>query len=319
MLITFSFQQQANLSGQSFLLSPFSVFNALAVLEQGAEGTTLQELVNGLHINSNKMLVANQFQTYYQELRKNAGETTFNVANRIYTQQTYKLNPTFQAVVHQKFGSGIQPLNFANSQASANTINNFVEQQTNGKITDLISASSLNADTRLVIVNAIYMKGLWLHKFDAKNTKSGPFSSFEYATYMNQVNKFNYTALPELAATALEMPYASSTFSVVFILPNLNVAYANVENKLKTYDWKKITSQMRVQQVNVTIPKVNMNYQQNLNYILSKAGINEIFADNANLNGILAESEPLQVSQVVQKCFLELNEDGALAAAATGK
>lgn len=266
----FLLQQQANLSGQSFLSSPFSVFNALAVLEQGAEGATLQELVKALHINSNKAIVANQFQKYYKELQKNAGSTVFSVANRIYTQQSYKLNPTFQAVVKQKFGSGIQPLNFANAQASANTINSYVEQQTHGRIQNLISAGSLSAATRAVIVNAIYMKGLWLHKFDKKNTKSGPFSSIEYATYMNQLNSFNYTALPALDATALEMLYANSTFSVVIILPNANVAYGDVENKLKTYDWTKITSQMHVQKVNVTIPKVQMTYQQSMNYILSK-------------------------------------------------
>lgn len=304
-------QAQASLSGQSFLLSPFSAFNALAVLEQGAEGTTLQELINGLHIDSNKSVVANQFQEYYEELQKNAGDTTFNVANRIYTQQNYKLNPTFQAVATQQFGSGVQPLNFANSQASANTINSFDEQQTNGKITNLISASSLNALTRLVIVNAIYMKGLWLHKFNKANTKSGPFASAETATYMNQVNKFNYAALPEIGAAALEMPYVNSTFSVVFVLPNENVAYADVENNLKTFDWKKITSQMSEQQVNVTIPKVKMNYQQNLNFILSQVGINQIFEDSANLSGLLVSPEPLKVSQVIQKCFLELTEDGA--------
>lgn len=312
-------QEEAKLSGQSFLLSPFSVFNALAVLSQGAEGATLHELVNGLHINSNKAVVANQFQKYYKQLQSNAGETKFNVANRIYTQQSYQLNATFQAVATQKFGSGIQPLNFSNSQASANTINAFVEQQTDGKIQDLISVNSLNADTRVVIVNAIYMKGLWMHKFDKKNTKSGQFSSFEYANYMNQVNRFNYTALPELNATALEMRYANSSFSVVFILPNANVAYGDVENKLQTYDWMKITNQMRVQEVNVTIPKVTMSYQQNLNYVLSKVGINQIFESNANLNGILAQPESLEVSQVVQKCFVELDEDGATAAAATGK
>lgn len=87
---------------------------------------------------------------------------------------------------------------------------------------------------------------------------------------MNQLNSFNYTALPELDATALEMLYANSTFSVVIILPNANVAYGDVENKLKTYDWTKITSQMHVQKVNVTIPKVQMTYQQSMNYILSK-------------------------------------------------
>lgn len=312
-------QEEAKLSGQSFLLSPFSAFNALAVLAQGAGGTTLQELVNGLHINSNKAIVAKQFQTYYKELRKNAGDTTFNLANRIYTQQSFKLNSTFQAVATQKFGSGIQSLNFANAQASANTINTFVSQQTHGKITDLFSASSLSSDTLVVIVNALYMKGLWLHKFDPENTKSGQFSSFEYATYMNQVNKFNYAALPELDATALEMPYANSSFAVVFILPNENVAYADVENKLQTYGWKKITSQMRTQQVNVTIPKVQITYQTSLNYVLSKVGINQIFANNANLNGILATPQSLKVSQVVQKCFLELDENGATAAAATGK
>lgn len=240
------------------------------MLEQGAEGTTLQELVKALHLNSNKTIVANQFQKYYKELQKNAGSTTFNVANRIYTQQNYTLNTTFQAVAQKKFNSGIQSLNFANAQASANTINNYVEQVTNDRIKNLISPDSLGADTRIVIINALYMKGTWVHKFDPKNTKSGQFASNENATYMNTLASFNYTELTELDATALEMRYTNSSFSVVIILPNENVQYGDVENKLKTYDWKKITSQMRVQKVNVTIPKIQVNYQQSMNHVLSK-------------------------------------------------
>lgn len=226
-----------------------------------------------MHINCNKATVANQFQNYYTELKKNAGLTEFKVANRIYVQQSYKLNTRFQAVAEQEFGCGVQSLNFAAAARSAQIINNFVENETNGKIQNLMSPNSLNGDTRIVIVNAIFIKGKWERKFPKENTRSGPFSTTEYATYMNTIDNFNYARLPKLDAKALEMRYANSSFSVVIILPNEGVLYRQVEQKLKTYDWRTITSQMRMQKVNVTMPKIKVNHEQNLNYILGKVCI----------------------------------------------
>lgn len=263
-------QQNVN-SSENYLTSPLSAFEALGVLSQGAEGKTFEELVNGLDVSKNKAVVANQFQEFNKELNKSAGTMEFRAANRVYVSQKYKLNETFQQTVQRNFDAGIQSLNFANATQSADTINHFVESETNGKIQNLISPGSLGADTVSVIVNAIYMRGQWMRKFDKKKTKSGLFFSTKTkktVDYMNQVADFNYSELPDLNATALKMLYVNSSFSFVIVLPKPDVQLADVENKLKTYDWSRITEQMHVHKVNVTMPKFKNEFTQNLNTIL---------------------------------------------------
>lgn len=263
-------QQEANLSGRSFLLAPFSIFTLLVLLGQGAEGRTYSEIAKALHLNSNKAMIATQYHKCYKKMRRNAGSTIFNVTNRIYVQNGCELNETFQAAAEFKFKCDIQSMDLADAEDSANTINDFIELRTDDKVQTLVTPELLSADTCVVIVNTIYLKGLWEHKFDKKHTKSGTFSTTERATYMNTVNDFNYAELSELKASALEMRYANSSLSFVVILPNFDVKLADVERRLETHDWDNIPSRMQMRKVNVTIPKIKMEISRNLNYVLSR-------------------------------------------------
>lgn len=246
----------------------------MALLSQGANANTFEELRKGLHLSADKSAAADQFHEYYGLLEKSVGKSTLSIANQIYVQNGYQINKNFQEVAVKKFLSGIEALNFAESVPSAKKINDFVEVKTKEKIKDLIKPDMLNADTRVVLVNAIYFKGDWEYKFNKDRTYEGDFFVSETekvpVEFMTIKKKFNYGVLDDLDATALEMKYANSNFSFVIVLPNSRTGLPALESKLHNYYLAKITQQMYSQEVDVTIPKFKVEFEINLNDVLKK-------------------------------------------------
>lgn len=225
-------------------------------------------------MTGDKATTANQFAEYYGLLQKSVGQSTLSIANQIYVQIGHPINKNFEEVAVKKFLSGIDSLDFAKSDASAKTINQFVEEKTKEKIKDLIKPEMLSSDTRVVLVNAIYFKGNWEYQFDKDSTTEGDFYISESETvpvdFMHIKKKFNYALLEDLDATALEMKYANSNFSFVIVLPNSRTGLSALESKLKNYDLAQITDTMHKQEVEVTIPKFKVEFEINLNEVLKK-------------------------------------------------
>lgn len=260
-----------------------SVFSALALLTQGAEKTTFNELVHGLHLGSDKSAIAANYATHYGSLNERAGEAPLSVANHFYVQQGYQIRKTFHDTAVNQFKSGIDSVNFVQSAAAAATINSFVESKTNHKIKDLIKASSLDADTRLVLVNAIHFKGEWVKAFKPYATSSGDFYLDETKTknvdFMNNNEDYGYAVLKDLDATAVELKYLGSQFSFVVVLPNSKNGLSNLEATLQNYDLSKIWSQLHEEYVDVTLPKFKVEYEIELNSVLQKVKIRISFLE----------------------------------------
>ncbi|XP_055313013.1 serine protease inhibitor 42Dd-like [Sitodiplosis mosellana] len=316
------YQECAKSTTGNVIISPFSVANVLALLSQAADGNTFEQIRSELQLNGDKPTAANQFHEYYGLLERGAGNTTFSVANQVYVQQGYPLNQYLQQVAVQKFSSGIESINFAHRAEAAQTINQFVEQKTKGKITNLIKPATLNADARVVLINAVYFKGDWKYKFNKQFTVKADFYTSETESvsvdFMHIEGTYNYGELPELDASALEMKYADSNYSMVLILPNSHAGLSTLETKLKGHDFTKITTEMRSQKVKVDIPKFKVEFEIKLNDVLKNLGMVDMFSGAADLSGLLQAKEPLVVSDAVHKAFIEVNEEGSEAAAATG-
>lgn len=274
------------------IVSPLSVANALALLSQGTSGQTFEELKNGLHLTSDKAVAASQFLEQRETLEKSVGNATLSIANQIYIQEGQSLNKNFQEVAVSKFKSGIDSLNFAESEKSAQTINQFVEEKTNGKIKDLIKPDQLDADTRTVLVNAIYFKGNWEHQFEKEDTRKGDFYISETekvpVDFMYMRERFNFAFVKDLDSKALEMKYANSNLSFVIILPYSRTGLAAVESKLKNYDLTKIAESMQYERsVDVYIPKFKVEYDIKLNDVLTNVSqrneLNNIRSNNFNV------------------------------------
>lgn len=259
-------------------ISPLSAATALTLLSQGANGKTYDELRIGLHLTDDKATTAAHFHEYYNLLEKCVGQSTLSIANQVYVQQGYKINPNVQEVAVKMFSSDIQELDFVESNKSAATINMFVEKKTNGKIHELIKPNMLNVLTRLVLVNAIYFKGTWEYQFDKKNTKTNSFFVNESdevpMDFMFTKQSFYYATLSDLNADALEMKYANSNLSFIIVLPHSRTGLSTLKTKLKSYDLGKITAQMFEEQVELTIPKFKTEFEIDLKEVLEKVSEN---------------------------------------------
>ncbi|XP_055317359.1 antichymotrypsin-2-like [Sitodiplosis mosellana] len=314
------YRQSANSTSDNVIISPYSVINVLALLAQAAECNTLDELKTELHLYGDKASVAEQFHILYKLLQKSAGNSTFLVANQIYVQQDRSINKRFQEVAVQKFSSGIETVNFANGLKAAEIINRFVGKKTNGKINGLVTPDAFSPITQAILVNAIYFRSDWKYKFEEAYTIEEDFYTSKTervaVDFMNIKEQFYYGDVPDLDATALEMKYANSNFTFIAILPNNRTGLSALESKMTEYNLATVTSQMSLQEVDVKLPKFKIEFEIKLMDVLKNLGITEIFTPQAELN-LLETGESLQVADVIHKAFIEVNERGSEAAAAT--
>lgn len=260
------------------VISPYSVANALLLLSQAANGTSLDELNAKLHFIPDNSFTADLYAAYHKSvLTRNAGKTTLTMANKIYLQRGYILKKQFQDVVTDPLSSGVEVVDFSKSSETAAIINRFVEEKAHNKIKDLINPNSLNSDSRVVLVNAVYLKGKWEQPFPVHETHDNNFynSETEKASvkFMHKRAYFNYASLPDLDATVLEMKYLESEFSFLVILPNKRSGLSALETKLKNIDLKTIAAQLNQEYVDVSMPKFKIEYQVSLKDVLKKVSM----------------------------------------------
>ena len=215
---------------------------------------------------------------------------------------------------------------FSKEEEARTSINKWVEDQTNSKIKDLIAKNALNSLTKLVLVNAIHFKGDWDIKFQKDNTYKGDFhvsnDKVVQADLMFSNEKYPYLPLKELKAEALEIPYKGQRLSMVLLLPKKDSSLKDLETALEKTDINEILNKMPRpgrSKVELTLPKFKIESQLELVDNLKAMGITDMFdetkADFSDMTG--GVNKGLYVSKVVQKAFIEVNEDGAEAAAAT--
>ncbi|XP_076270449.1 serine protease inhibitor 3/4-like isoform X5 [Rhynchophorus ferrugineus] len=300
--------------------SPISVHAVLSMAYQGAGGSTYEALTNSLNV-PNHSIAAKGYNSVLGQLNNVSG-IELSMANKIYIKEGYELQSEFQEVTAKQFLSAVEPVNFNESEKAAKTINTWVEEKTKEKIKDLVKAEDLNEDTRLVLLNAIYFKGNWASKFDAAETRPQKFyinnnDSIE-VQMMKKKSKYNYKEDRTLDAQVLELPYSNPDISMIIILPNKRDGIVKLEEKLANVDLTKITENMYKPEVIVSLPKFKIETEIDLNGPLQELGLGEIFNQkSADFSKMLKTPEQLVVSKVVQKAFIEVNEEGAEAAAAT--
>ncbi|XP_019761408.2 antichymotrypsin-2 isoform X2 [Dendroctonus ponderosae] len=301
--------------------SPISAHAVLAMAYQGSKGTTHEAFGKVLGF-SGHLQAAEGYSDVLSHLN-NVPNVQLLMANKIFVAEDASLKPTFQEITAKKFLSEVQPVNFGNNNATAKLINGWVEDKTQNKIKDLISPDSLNSATRLVLVNAIYFKGTWASKFDKSLTVTDKFYLNDVDSIdvqmMNNKGKYFFKEDEALDAKVLELPYSNPEVSLIVILPNKRNGIAQLEEKLANTDLSKITENMYKPEVVVKLPKFKIEATIQMNEVLEKVGLGVIFSQGeANFSDMLTGSEPLYVSEVIQKAFIEVNEEGTEAAAATG-
>ncbi|XP_049800969.1 serpin B6-like [Schistocerca nitens] len=301
----------------NIFFSPLSIQVALALVFLGAKGNTAIEIAAGLHLPDEWKLIENGFRALMTQLNE-YDEVTLHIANRIFLKYGFKIKEDFKAAA-VRFLSGAQELNFSRSEEARSQINKWVEDQTRQKIRNLVQPGVLNSDTIAVIANAVYFKGDWATKFDKRSTSPMPFRSASTTDVqmMFVKAKFRYAELQVPNSQILLLPYKGNRFSMMVVLPTEVDGLFDVEKHLADANLFDIADQTFKQMVHVYLPKFKLEYEKELEESLQTLGMRSMFDVNkANFSGI-SDKEHLVVNQVLHKAFIEVSEEGTVAAAAT--
>jgi len=306
----------------NLFFSPYSISTCLATTYAGAQGDTAAQMAQTLHFGTNQNQLAASFGELQKQLNDDQEKTgvELSTANGLWGQKDHPFLPAFLAIAEQSYGAHLKQIDFHTHADTARTeLNDWVGRQTKGKITDLIQPGVLNPATRLVLVNAIYFKGSWAREFDKHSTADAPFTvapdQRAVVPMMNQTAAFEYAKVDGLQV--LELPYAGDDLSMVVLLPRESDGLKGVENLLNTQTLDRWLAQALEQKVTVFLPKFKMAAQFSLAKPLAEMGMTEAFSPNANFSGMDGERD-LFISAVVHKAFVDVNEEGTEAAAATG-
>lgn len=306
----------------NIFFSPYSISIALTMTYEGARGQTAEEMQSVLHIPEDANVRRPNFARIYNKINKKDKKYKLSTANALWAQKDYKFLEEYTNNVEKYYGGKVTNLDFAGeSEKSRQIINKWVEDQTNNKIKDLIPQGVLNAYTRLVLTNAIYFKGTWVKQFDEKDTKEEDFridsSNTVKVPMMRLIGngvKFNYAETDEIQI--LEMPYHGEDLSMLIILPKGN-DLANIEKSItleKLSEWKNMLNEQRV---DIFIPKFKFETKYFMAKALSDMGMPTAFSPAADFSG-MDGTKDLLIQNVIHQAFVEVNEEGTEAAAATG-
>jgi serpin B len=313
-------QAQAGESDNLFV-SPFSISTALAMAFAGARGPTAAQMAEALHFSSDPAEVARQFGALLTDLN-GAGQGAFalTAANALWGQDGVQYLSEFLATMQNDYAGGLSQVDFINAPEEAReTINAWVVEHTNGKILDLFPKGSIDEFTRLVLANAIYFKGDWATQFRAASTYDATFTllsgATEQASTMHGLGSYRF--MQRDGFQVLELPYAGGRLVMDVLLPTAGSGLAGLDVGQLPDDLNGWLSGLGRQKVMVSLPKFKMTSEFDLAEQLQALGMTEAFMRTADFSG-LSDSVKLQISQVRHKAFIEVNETGTEAAAATG-
>jgi serine protease inhibitor len=310
-------QSAAGGSGNMFV-SPFSIATALAMAYAGARGETATQMADALHLSGNQASIADQFGTLLADLNS-AGQENYalSVADALWGQAGLPLLPQFLNTMQTNYGGGLKQVDFKGDlEGSRKTINDWVAQNTNNKIQDLLS--QLDPATRLVLTNAIYFKGNWASPFNSYDTQDANFTlasgSSEMVSTMHDTRYSEY--MNSDGFQVVEIPYAGYRLAMDVILPTTGGAAGLGVSQLPS-DLKGWLNGLQYQHVAISLPKFTLTTEFNLNEQLKSLGMTDAFGNQADFSGI-TDSTQLQVSKVVHKAYIGVDETGTEAAASTG-
>nr|XP_003416302.2 serpin I2 [Loxodonta africana] len=306
------------------IFSPFGTTLALGMVQLGARGKAQHQIRQILKLRENS--TGEEFsmlKSFFSAILEKKQEFTFNLANALYLQEGFTVKEEYLHSNKEFFQSAIKLLDFQDAKACAETISTWVESKTDGKIKDMFSGEEFGPLTRLVLVNALYFKGDWKQKFRKEDTQLMNFTKKDGSAVKIPMmkallrTKYGYFSESSMNYQVLELPYKGNEFSLIIILPAENVNIEEVEKLITAHQILKLLSEIHEEEVEVSLPRFKIEQKLDFKEALYSLNLTEIFSSGCDLSGITDSSE-VYVSQVMQKNFLEINEDGSEAATSTG-
>lgn len=304
----------------NILFSPYSISTALSMTYEGARGETAEEMEAVFGFLEDPSLRLPSIARIYNTLNEEGREYALHTVNALWIQQGYPVVEDYVDAIVDYYGGDVNALDFvAEPDESRVTINEWVEERTNDRIKDLFPSGSIDGNVRLVLTNAIYFKGDWLYEFDEDATSEEEFHVSPTSTVMVDMmnlrdETFNYAETDELQI--LELPYTGEDVSMLLLLPKEG-RIGDVEAQLSAErlgEWLKL---MEGSAVNVYLPRFTFETKYFMMEDLAEMGMPTAFTDAADFSGMNAEDR-LFIDKVIHQAFIEVNEKGTEAAAATG-
>lgn len=305
-------------TGKNVFISPFSVSMAFGMLLNGANGSTLDSLEQAL---GNAGISLNDINNAYQNssafLTTLDAHVTFQNANSIWYRYGFPVLPDFLNINKNYFDAEVDSLDFTLPSA-VQTINNWVNTKTNGKIPTILDGS-IPSNIVMYLINAIYFKGTWTYTFDTSGTKDAPFTcadgSVTTCKLMSQEDTYAYYA--DSSVQAIDLPYGDRSYSMTIILPSAGISIDQFASALTQSQWNTIINKLDSAKVDLYLPKFTMNYSKSLSSELKALGMGIAFDPlRADLSHI-SSKVGLFVSDVLHKTYVDVDEEGTEAAAVT--
>jgi serpin B len=319
-----AFDLYAQLKGEpgNVFISPYSIETALSMAYEGARGTTASEMAQSLSLPEDAGVRQPGFAALQGRLNALGDGNELSVANALWAQRDYAILPKYTNAVQRWYGGQSELVDFMHdTEGARRRINAWVEEQTRDRIKNLFEAGTLDPLARMVLTNAIYFKGSWDKQFDPDDTRDADFTPSSGAVVkaklmasLGEEAKYSYAEAD--GVQLLELPYAGGKLAMLVALPAAG-KLAELESQLSAELLEQWRSQLTSRRVDVYFPRFKSGTKYQLNGALQALGMREAFTDRADFTGITAKRE-LYIDLVIHQADLEVNEEGTVAAAATG-
>lgn len=300
--------------------SPYSVFVAMAMTYEGAKGDTADEMAEVLTIEQDNASFHEYMKALYDYLNKQS-DYNISTANALWVKENLELLEEYQNIIETYYNGKATDVNFDNRTKAVNIINQWIENHTNGLIKDLIKEYHITPLTALILTNAIYFKGMWKVQFDPANTTDRDFQISSDNTIpvstmslVNTEDKFNYTETEKLQM--LELPYSGDEISMLVLLPKEGYDLTEIIKIMDSNTLSELKNSMNEKMVDIYLPKFTIETEYSLKDYLQNLGMIKSFTNYADFSGMTGRKD-LCIDEVLHKAFIEVNEEGTEAAAAT--
>ncbi|MFA9560219.1 serpin family protein [Evansella sp. AB-rgal1] len=297
---------------KNILISPYSIAVALSILVPGASGTTKKEILHSIGLTEEEL------HSTHKEIRNrylHENQKSLTLANSLWLTKELSFSEDFQQVIKKHYDAHVSELD------TAEVINSWIKDKTNNKITAILD--HVQSDLVLLVLSAVYYSGTWMEPFDEDLTSDGYFdissngsTNRKSVPFMMRQGEYYYEETDN--CQTIKLPYKDNTFSMEICLPKTAEGVKDTRNKMISSDCSWINNK-RVKKGLIKIPRFSLESDLSLNDVLNKIGINEGFdPQKANFSKMITEpKEQLVIDEVKQKTFIEVNENGTEAAAAT--
>jgi len=304
------------LEGRNMFISPLSVSYALGMTLNGAGGETREAIVNTLELEGLTPEEANESYRSLTDFLVNLDPTVrFQIASSIWYRDDFSVIPSFMDLNRAYFHAEVEGLDFSDPAASE-TINGWVKDATGGKIESIVP-QQIPREAVMYLINAIYFKGAWRHRFDPEKTMDAPFElpggSEVSCRMMYQKGTFSMSS--GQLFSALDMPYGDSLYTMTILLPEEGVTTDEVIHWLNDASWQSVVNGLSPVEIEVYLPRFTLEFERSLKKDLAGLGMGVAFTSDADFSGMT--DEKVFISEVLHKTFVEVNEEGTEAAAAT--